>query len=92
MQPGVPEFSTVIGPFQSFMENVYVVARERNLRNVTKVSLVSHGWNDTHKKSFEACQRALEHQVTLAHFDLSKRLCVFTDAPIVGRCRHPNAL
>lgn len=80
MRSGIPSFSSVIGPLQSFMEKVYGTVKKRTRRAVTKVSLVSLGWGTEQEKVFQDCKRALENQVTLAHVDFTKRLCVFTDA------------
>lgn len=62
------------------MEQVYDVPREHTRNAVARVYLESVSWNDIHEKSFEVLQHALEHQVTLAHVDLAKCLCVFMDA------------
>lgn len=38
-------------------------------------------WHREHGDAFRRCKQTLEHQLTLAHVDPQKRLCVYTDAP-----------
>lgn len=47
---------------------------------MTKVQLGSLGLGSDHLRAFEAGKGALDHQVTLAHRDDEKCLCVYTDA------------
>lgn len=80
MRPGIPKFSTIVGPLASLHKHIYVIARKRRRRAAAKVFPKPVGWEDRHCKSLAARQRALEHQVALAHVDLTECLCVFTDA------------
>lgn len=80
MRNGIPNFSSIIRPLSVFLEKVYKRAGKRTRLAVAKVSLASFGWSQTEQDSFSECKVALENQVTLAHRDPSKQLCVFTDA------------
>lgn len=80
MRSAIPSFSTIIRPLSDLLESVYQTAGKRTRLSVAKVSLANTGWSAEHDMAFRACKEALQYQVTLAHVDFSKRLCVFTDA------------
>ena len=76
----IKQFSTLVDPLHTFMERVYDQAGKRTKRAVTRIQLSSLGWGTIQQEAFENCKAALIQQVTLAHRDHSKRMCVYTDA------------
>lgn len=80
VETAVPNFSTLVGPLHTFMEKVYSKAGSRTKRAVAKFSLAALEWSEVERTAFEKCTSALKNQVTLAHRDDAKRLCIFTDA------------
>lgn len=80
MRQAIPDFSNIILPLASFLESVYAHAGKRTKSAVGRITLSNIGWSSTEEDAFRDCQIALQNQVTLAHRDYSKRLCVFTDA------------
>lgn len=74
------DFTSLVKPHPKFMELVYATAGKRTKTAFNRIILVDYGWIETEKKSFESCKKALTHQVTLSHRNLSQRLCVYTDA------------
>ena len=80
VKQGIPNFTELVAPLHEFMERVYDHATKRTKRAVVRVQLSTLGWGKTELDAFESCKHALAHQVTLAHRDSTKRLCVYTDA------------
>lgn len=80
VKQGIPNFSPMVSPLHDFMERVYDHTGKRTKRAVSRVQLASLGWGPTELAAFEACKKALAHQVTLVHRDVNQRLCVYTDA------------
>ena len=76
----IPNFTSLIMPLQELLEKAYASSGKRTKRKVSRVCLQTLGWNDYHAQAFQACKDALAKRVTLAHRDIEKRLCVFTDA------------
>lgn len=77
---GIPDFIKLTAPLQKFMERVYQFCGKRTKRSVARVRLSSLGWSDNENAAFENCKNALANQMTLAHRDESKRVCVYMDA------------
>lgn len=80
MRNGIPKFSTLIRPLSLLLEEVYKTVGKRTRLAAGKLPLSSSHWGQPESDAFDLCKQALENQVTLTHRDLSKRLCVFTDA------------
>lgn len=77
---GIPSFVKIVAPLQEFMERVYDHAGQRTKKSVDRISLESLQWGQTELEAFELCNKSLANQVTLAHRDCEKRLCIYTDA------------
>ena len=80
MRSAIPTFSTIIRPLSDFMETVYAKAGSRKKSAVNRLTLTTAGWSQVETDAFDSAKHALEHQVTLAHRDDTRRLCVYTDA------------
>ena len=80
MRNAIPNFTTLIRPIHELMEKVYARSGQRTKRSITRINLSDLGWNQDHLDTFDKCKSALQHQVTLAHYDDTKRICVYTDA------------
>lgn len=62
------------------MEKVYVIARKRTKRFVSRLPLDTIRWSEKQKKAFSACKAAIKHRTTLAHREETMQLCIYTDA------------
>lgn len=80
MRNAIPNFSNLVRPLMELLEIVYERAGKRTKISSAKIKLSEIGWSQEHRLVFEQCKAALANQVTLAHRDVSKRLCVYTDA------------
>lgn len=80
MRSAIPKFSELIKPLLDCMERVFQTAKKRTKRATACIKLIDVGWSNIEQTAFDSCKRALETQVTLAHHDVQKRLCVYTDA------------
>jgi transposase InsO family protein len=80
LKQGIPNFTALVAPLHDILEIVYDRAGKRTKRAVARITLDSVGWGPSEKQAFDDCRGALAHQVTLAHRDDAKRLCIFTDA------------
>lgn len=80
MRMGIPEFSSLVRPLAELLEIVYGRVGKRTRLAAGRVNLLSVGWCTDHEDASLRCKEALENQVTLAHVDIDKRLCVYTDA------------
>eukprot|EP00171_Calliarthron_tuberculosum_P022172 IDg22172t1 len=80
MRSAIPQFTSLTAPLMEFMELVYDRAGSRTKKAVAKIKLSSVGWNNSLTEHFNRCKHSLAHQCTLNHRDMSKRLCVYTDA------------
>jgi Reverse transcriptase (RNA-dependent DNA polymerase)/RNase H-like domain found in reverse transcriptase len=81
MPTAVPNYSSMISPLHSLLEEVYrTVGGKRTKSAVSKILLSAVGWTAGHSVCFRTCQEALEYVVTLAHVSQTKRVCLYTDA------------
>lgn len=80
MRTSIPEYTKLIEPLYSLLEEVYKIAKGRKKRAVTKVELLQAGWSQRHADCFNAVKDALSNACTLAFPDSKKLLCLFTDA------------
>lgn len=62
------------------MERVYGISGKSIKQAVRRINLADHDWSETEWTALELCKRALSHQITVAHSDLSQRICVYTDS------------
>lgn len=77
----VPSFSAGIISLSKFLEKVYQKVGTRTRLAVARFQLIPLGWGPIEQDAFNNCKYVLAHHVTLAHRDVYKRLCVYTDAP-----------
>lgn len=80
MRSAIPAFSVVIRPLSEFLEKVYNATGKRTRQAAARILLSTLDWGKTEQDAFDRCKAAVEQQVTLAHRDISRRLCVYTDA------------
>lgn len=80
VKQGIPNFTELMVPLHDLLERIYDQVEKRTKQAVSLILLSDQGWSKTERTAFESCKTALAHQVTLAHRDLSQRLCVYTDA------------
>ena len=80
MRAAIPQFTTVVAPLTSLLEQVYQKAVKRTKRAVAKVALNEIGWESEHTKAFADAKTAIGNSVTLSHPDPTKIKCLFTDA------------
>ena len=80
VKTAIPNFTALVGPLQSFLENVHRVANARTERSVSKILPSAVGWGEKESGALNRCTSALFQQVALSHRDQTARLCVYTDA------------
>lgn len=80
MRAAIPEFSSIIRPLESLLDDVYADIGKRTLLAAGRVFLRSAAWNADHDDVFRQCEISLENQITLPHVDPQERLSVCTDA------------
>jgi hypothetical protein len=82
MRHAIPDFTRLVAPLHKVLEEVYTLAGgRRTKRAAAKILLEDTSWkNGTAMQSFDDLKAALANSVTLAHRDVHKRLCLFTDA------------
>jgi len=80
MRTAIPEFTALIGPLASALEEVYKFCGKRTRKAVQKVPLSEITWGPEQLSAFSRLKEALREAVTLAHPDPAKLLCLFTDA------------
>lgn len=73
-------FSSIVSPLFDFLEQVFKRSGKPKSLAAYKVTLAHVDWGHEEDRSFQKCTIALEKQVSLAHHDASKRICVYTDA------------
>ena len=79
MRNVIQKFAEIVKPLLEFLEIVFQKTCKRTTRSAASVKLVKIGWSETQLDAFGNCKRTLEHQLTLAHRDFDKILCVYTD-------------
>jgi RNase H-like domain found in reverse transcriptase/Integrase core domain/Reverse transcriptase (RNA-dependent DNA polymerase)/Chromo (CHRromatin Organisation MOdifier) domain len=80
MRTSIPNFSALIAPLITTLEEAYALAGSRTKRAVSKILLSQTGWGEAQLKAFQLAKENLSKAVTLAHPSKDKRICVFTDA------------
>lgn len=80
LKHGIPQFTELVSPLHKLMELLYAHVGKRTKRAVTYLRLEDFGWNDSYEQVFKMCKDALINQVTIAHRDEEKLLCIYTDA------------
>ena len=80
MRTAIPEFTKLISPLATLLEDVYSKAGKRTRKASEKVELSEVGWEEKHAAAFTALKNALRTAVQLSHPDQSKLFCLFTDA------------
>ena len=80
MRSNITEYTTLMAPLSTLLEDAYSKFGGRNKRRIVKVNLEEVGWNATHDTVLTKVKEVLANAVTLAHPDDSKIICLFTDA------------
>ena len=63
------------------LEEAYHRSGQRKVKGIKRFTVKELGWSSEHEKAFESIQKSLKDAVWLSHFDQSKPVCIFTDAP-----------
>ena len=76
----IPEFSEVTQPLREFSNKILSTVSSRSKRSTSLPSLSAAGWGKLEDDCFSTCKKVIGSQVTLAHRDKSRGICLFTDA------------
>lgn len=77
----IPRFAESVAPLRQLLEKAYAKAGgNRKNRAVAKISLASLGWQNNHLNAFQDLQNRLKEYTELNYRNMSKTLCVHTDA------------
>lgn len=76
----IPDYATRVAPLRKILEQAYRRSEKRTSRSVQNIRLAELEWSPGEITAFEGLQEQLGNAVTLGHRDVSKALCVFTDA------------
>lgn len=79
MRMAISRYNELVSPLEAVLEENLTVAGSRTKRASANARLRDSSWNATNTKCFEAVKLALASSLTLAHPDLTKHLCLFTD-------------
>ena len=80
MYMALPLFSQRVSLLNNVLEEAYTKSGRRTKRSIRSIPLKNLSWGPTHVKAFEEIQEDLRRSVTLSYPDISKTICVFTDA------------
>ena len=80
LRTAIPQFAALVAPLHAMLEKAYHINSSRTKRLAARIHLSSIGWGPSECQAFDACKHAIRNQITLAHRDYTKRLCLFTDA------------
>ena len=80
IKAAIPNFTALVGPLQSSLENFYKVANARTKLSVFKILLSAVRRGEKESTALNRCRSALSRQVSLPHRDQTGCLCFYTDA------------
>eukprot|EP00171_Calliarthron_tuberculosum_P000872 IDg872t1 len=80
MRSAIPDFNRIIAPLSELIERVHKLSKKRTKKSASRIHLESAGWSNEHTSSFVRIKEAIKNAVTLAHIDMAKIRCLFTDA------------
>lgn len=83
MGSSIPNFSAIIVPLANFFELVYLSSGKHTDTSLGRFSMSILVWGSTELHIFDQFKSTLEHRVTQAHRNNSRRLCS-TQIPLIS--------
>ena len=81
MASAIPDYARSVAPLRALLERAYSKSGKRSKRSVQSLPLTGElAWGDAHQTAFDNIQAVLSNAIKLSHRDVSKQLCVYTDA------------
>nr|CCA21783.1 AlNc14C133G7029 [Albugo laibachii Nc14] len=80
MRTSIPVYNSIVATLVEAMERAYKLAGGRKGYQVKRLNIDAIGWTEKEEDCLARAKQALSKSVELSHLDISKQLCVFTDA------------
>lgn len=80
LRSSISGYNRILATLADFMERAYKVAGRHKIPQAKRVNVEAIGWTEKDELCLELAKKALPKSVKLSHLDITKQLCVFTDA------------
>eukprot|EP00171_Calliarthron_tuberculosum_P020891 IDg20891t1 len=80
MSRSIPNFEKRVAPLIAVVDEAFQISGKRTKRSIRKIKLNILSWKKQHEDIILDFQASLKEAVTLTHPDVSKTICIYTDA------------